>query len=75
MRVKGAEADLGNYVAQAPATLRSSERNRSLMLVCLRPMDLGVPLHFDEGFAIDPKLAAKISPSLIGRQLSGDDAG
>jgi hypothetical protein len=35
---------------------------------------LGRASHFDEGFAIAPKLAAWIPPSLIGRQLSGDDA-
>jgi hypothetical protein len=35
---------------------------------------LGRASHFDEGFAIDTELAARIPPSLIGRQLSGDDA-
>jgi hypothetical protein len=35
---------------------------------------LGRATHFDEGFAIDPEFAAQIPPSLIGRQLSGDDA-
>jgi hypothetical protein len=35
---------------------------------------LGRASHFDEGFAIDPELAAQIPPSLIGRQLFGDDA-
>jgi hypothetical protein len=35
---------------------------------------LGRASHFDEGFAIDPGCAGQIPPSLIGRQLSGDEA-
>jgi hypothetical protein len=35
---------------------------------------LGRASHFDEGFAIDPELAAQIPSSLIGRPLSGDAA-
>jgi hypothetical protein len=35
---------------------------------------IGRASHFDEGFAIDPEHAGQIPPSLIGRQLSGDEA-
>jgi hypothetical protein len=35
---------------------------------------IGRASHFDEGFAIDPEQAGQIPPSLIGRQLSGDEA-
>ena len=35
---------------------------------------LGRAAHFDEGFAIDPEFAGQIPPTLIGRQLSGDEA-
>jgi hypothetical protein len=35
---------------------------------------IGRGSHFDEGFAIDPERAGLIPPSLIGRQLSGDEA-
>jgi hypothetical protein len=35
---------------------------------------VGRASHFDEGFAIDPEYAGQIPPSLIGRQLSGDEA-
>jgi hypothetical protein len=35
---------------------------------------LGRVSHFDEGFAMDPECAGQIPPSLIGRQLSGDEA-
>jgi hypothetical protein len=35
---------------------------------------VGRPSHFDEGFAIDPDCAGQIPPTLIGRQLSGDEA-
>jgi hypothetical protein len=35
---------------------------------------IGRASHFDEGFAIDTEYAGQIPPSLIGRQLSGDEA-
>jgi hypothetical protein len=35
---------------------------------------IGHASHFDEGFPIDPEHAGQIPPSLIGRQLSGDEA-
>jgi hypothetical protein len=35
---------------------------------------LGRASHFDEGFAIDPERAGQMPASLIGRQLSGDEA-
>jgi hypothetical protein len=35
---------------------------------------VGRASHFDEGFAIDPESAGQIPPSLVGRQLSGDEA-
>jgi hypothetical protein len=35
---------------------------------------IGRASHFDEGFAIDPACAGQIPPSLVGRQLSGDEA-
>ena len=35
---------------------------------------VGRASHFDEGYAIAPECAGQIPPSLIGRQLSGDDA-
>jgi hypothetical protein len=35
---------------------------------------IGRASHFDEGFAINPACAGQIPPSLIGRQLSGDEA-
>jgi hypothetical protein len=34
---------------------------------------VGRESHIDEGFAIDCKNAGRIPPSLIGRQLSGDE--
>jgi hypothetical protein len=78
MRIECAGADLMELRLLSFTSRCNAAVVRAESLTHARPLavtdGLGRASHFDEGFAIDPELAAQIPPSLIGRQLSGDDA-